>query len=117
MNQKQQDMEDQGYDDYELPEVSQYAYCTPMEIQNKMYYFQMGCADGESQALAVNIYEDNTCTTRSYIDGYDDANIDVSELQVRSVGKAYACFLQALFSLDFANNLSTLSFRKTFLLL
>jgi len=84
-------MEDQGYEDYELPEVAQYAYCTAMEIQNKMYYFQMGCADGESQGLAVNIYEDNTCTTRSYVEGYDDANIDVSELQV-CFGKACASF-------------------------
>lgn len=46
------------------------------------YYLQLGCADGTSQAVAVNIYSDNTCETRDVQDGYDDANIDVSEIQV-----------------------------------
>lgn len=81
LDQKQQDMEDQGYEDYELAEVSQYVACTPMEIQNNMYYFQVGCADDSHQALAVNIYQDNTCTTRSAVDGFDDANIDASDIQ------------------------------------
>ncbi len=43
----------------------------------------MGCYDGTSQSIAVNIYSDNTYTTRSSVDGYDDANIVVSEIQVR----------------------------------
>ena len=83
--QKEQDTEDQGYE-WAAPDVAQYAYCTPYEIENKMYYMQLGCADGSVEQLAVNIYEDDTCTKKSKIDGFDDANIDVSDIQVR-----YAC--------------------------
>ena len=75
---------DMGYDDYELPDSAQYAYCTNIVIQNQQYWLQMGCTDGTSQSISVNIYTDNTCTTRSEVDGYDDANIDVSEIQVRN---------------------------------
>jgi hypothetical protein len=78
----QQSKEDQGYDDWEAPEVAQYIDCTAFEIENQQYYFQLGCADGTSQALAVNIYSDNTCNTRSIVQGYDDSNIDVSALKV-----------------------------------
>ncbi|VEU43714.1 unnamed protein product [Pseudo-nitzschia multistriata] len=75
--------EDKGYDDYELPEVADYAYCTRVEIQNQELYLQIGCSDESPNSIAVNIYEDNTCTKRSTsIDGYDDANIDVSEIQL-----------------------------------
>ena len=80
--QKEQDTEDQGYE-YGEPEVAQYAYCTPFEIENQMFYFQLGCADDTTEKLAVNIYTDNTCTTRSTVDGYDDSNIDVSAIEVR----------------------------------
>jgi len=79
----QMEMEEQGYEDYQAPDVAQYVSCTPFVIQNVQYYFQLGCADGTSQALAVNIYEDNTCTKRSVVDGFDDTNIDVSAIQVR----------------------------------
>jgi hypothetical protein len=76
--------EDKGYDDYELPEVADYAYCTRVVIQNEEKYLQIGCSDDSSLSVAVNIYDDNTCETRSTIEGgYDDANIDVSEIQVR----------------------------------
>jgi len=78
-----QEMEDQGYE-YQAPDVAQYIECTPFVIENVQYYFQVGCADGTSQALAVNIYEDNACTTRSVVDGFDDSNIDVSSIQVRT---------------------------------
>eukprot|EP00535_Pseudo-nitzschia_heimii_P010158 CAMPEP_0197183830 /NCGR_PEP_ID=MMETSP1423-20130617/8454_1 /TAXON_ID=476441 /ORGANISM="Pseudo-nitzschia heimii, Strain UNC1101" /LENGTH=382 /DNA_ID=CAMNT_0042634465 /DNA_START=305 /DNA_END=1453 /DNA_ORIENTATION=- len=75
--------EDKGYDDYELPEVANYAYCTRVVIQNQELYLQIGCSDDNSDNIAVNIYEDNTCSTRSTVaDGYDDANIDVSEIQL-----------------------------------
>jgi hypothetical protein len=86
---------DKGYDDYELPESAQYAYCTRVVIENQEFWLQMGCTDGTSQALSVNIYTDNTCTTRSEVDGYDDANIDVSEIQVRNrnVIECLGCFL------------------------
>lgn len=85
--------EDQGYD-YEAPEVAQYTQCTPFTIQNKQYYFQLGCADDTSQKLAVNIYEDNACSVRSVVDGYDDTNIDVSKVQVShdSVGMLILSF-------------------------
>jgi hypothetical protein len=75
---------DKGYDDYELPDAAQYAYCTQYMVNGEEYWLQMGCSDGTSQSIAVNIYSDNTCTTRSSLDGYDDANIDVSEIQVRN---------------------------------
>ena len=74
--------EDQGYDDYVAPDVAQYTECTRMVIQNEEYWLRLGCTDGTTQALAVNIYTDNTCTTRSTVDGYDDSNIDTSELEV-----------------------------------
>jgi len=83
---------DKGYDDYELPDSAQYAYCTRVVIQNQEYWLQMGCTDGTSQALSVNIYSDNTCTTRSEVDGYDDANIDVSEIQL-PFKKCQACVM------------------------
>jgi hypothetical protein len=81
----QQEMEDQGYENWETPEVAQYVECTGFVIENQQFYMQLGCADGTSQALAVNIYKDNECTQRSVVDGYDDSNIDVSEVQVRAM--------------------------------
>ena len=77
--------EDMGYEDYELPEASQYMYCTRYVVNGEEYWLQMGCSDSTSQSIAVNIYSDNTCTTRSSVDGYDDANIDLSEVQVRKL--------------------------------
>jgi hypothetical protein len=74
--------QDKGYDDYVLPDASQYAYCTRKVVNGNEYWLQMGCSDSTSQGIAVNIYTDNTCTTRSTVDGYDDANVDLSEIQV-----------------------------------
>jgi len=83
VNQEIQDMQDQGYN-YYIPDVAQYVYCTAFEIQNQVFFFQLGCADDSTQKLAVNIYEDNECTKRSKnADGYDDSNLDVSALGVR----------------------------------
>jgi hypothetical protein len=79
--------EDKGYEDYELPDAANYAYCTRMAINGEEYWYQLGCSDGTSQAIAVNIYSDNTCTTRSSVDGYDDANVDVSEIQVSNLNR------------------------------
>ncbi len=77
--------EDKGNEDYELPEVADYAYCTRVVIQNQERWLQIGCADDSALSIAVNIYDDNTCTQRSTIEGgYDDANIDISEIQVRA---------------------------------
>jgi hypothetical protein len=74
--------EDKGNEDFELPDAANYAYCTRAVIQNEEYWLQIGCSDGTTQSLSVNIYSDNTCTTRSVVDGYDDSNIDVSNIQV-----------------------------------
>lgn len=74
--------EDKGNEDFELPDAANYAYCTRAVIQNEEYWLQIGCSDGTTQSLSVNIYSDNTCTTRSVVDGYDDSNIDVSDIQV-----------------------------------
>lgn len=82
-NQKTQDMSDQGINDYELPDVAQYIYCTPYVIQGQYKYLQIGCSDDSVLSLAVNIYQDKDCITRSVEDGYDDAIFDVSELYVR----------------------------------
>jgi len=85
-----QAMEDKGNDDYVAPDAAQYTACTAFQSRNTYYYFQIGCADGTSQELAVNIYSDNTCTTRSQVDGIDDANIDVSKIQL-PFKKCQAC--------------------------
>lgn len=46
------------------------------------YYVQLGCTDGTSQSLSVNVYKDNTCTQHDRnADGIDDTTIDVSNLQ------------------------------------
>jgi hypothetical protein len=72
-----------GQDDYVYPDAAQYVSCIPYETNRGYYYMQLGCADSTTQAIAVNIYQDNQCTKRSVVDGYDDANIDVSAIQVR----------------------------------
>jgi hypothetical protein len=82
LNQKAQDTEDQGME-FEWPSAAQYAYCTPFMSNQVYYYFQLGCSDSSNQEIAVNIYDDNTCTKRSAVEGLDDANIDVSAIQVR----------------------------------
>jgi hypothetical protein len=85
MQQKYEDSIDQGID-YEAPEVIQYAYCVGFYINQVMYYLQVGCADDTtttSSALAINIYNDKSCTIKSTNnDGYDDSNYDASEIQV-----------------------------------
>jgi hypothetical protein len=85
-------MADSGKE-YTYPSVAEYLYCTPYVIENTQYYFQLGCADGNTLKLAVNIYKDNACSVRSTVDDMDDANIDVSEIQVRydAVCKVASC--------------------------
>jgi hypothetical protein len=84
-SQMEQDMSDQGMDDYELPDVAQYIYCTPYVISGQYKYLQIGCADDSVLSLAINIYNDKECTSRSEEGGYDDASIDVTEIHVRFV--------------------------------
>lgn len=92
LQEKQQQAADNGNDDYAAPDAAQYAQCTPFQIQGTYYYMQLGCADGATGQIAVNIYEDNACTVRSAVDGSDDANFDVSDLQVRKQSnKALFC--------------------------
>lgn len=83
LNQHAQEMQDQGYDDYTAPDVAQYVECDKFEINGRYYYMMLGCSDESTKKIAVNIYEDEYCTKRSSVDGYDDANIDVSNIQVR----------------------------------
>ena len=82
LEQKYQNMQDLGNDDYAIPDASAYSECQSQVIQNQEYYLQMGCTDGTSQSLSVNIYSDNTCTSRDLENGLDDSNLDVSEVQV-----------------------------------
>lgn len=84
MQQKLQNQQDLGNDDYATPESIQYTSCTRRVVDNVEYFVQLGCSDGTSQALSLNIYKDDTCTERDSQNGSDDANADVSELQVRS---------------------------------
>lgn len=82
LEQLESNKQDQGYDDYVAPDAAAYIDCTYLQIEGKEYYVQLGCTDGTSQSISVNIYTDNTCETKSTVNGYDDANIDVSELKV-----------------------------------
>jgi len=88
----QQIQQDIGNDDYQLPESVQYAYCTRKVVNGDEYWLQMGCSDASTHGIAVNIYTDNTCTKRSTVDGFDDANIDVSEIQI-PFQKCQACVM------------------------
>ena len=81
--QEEQKVQDMGQDDYVQPAAAQYVDCLPYETNSGYYYMQLGCADSTTQSLAVNIYQDNQCTKRSIVEGFDDATIDVSEIQVR----------------------------------
>mmetsp|Transcript_10912 Transcript_10912/g.16785 ORF Transcript_10912/g.16785 Transcript_10912/m.16785 type:complete len:405 (+) Transcript_10912:183-1397(+) len=82
LEQTAQDQEDQGVDDYVVPDAAAYTQCVNEVVQNNEYWVQLGCTDGNPLSLSVNIYQDNTCTTRDEEDGMDDSNIDVSELQL-----------------------------------
>lgn len=91
-----QTQQDKGYDDYTHPDSADYVYCTRVVKNGEEYWLQIGCADGTSQDLAVNIYSDNTCSKRSTVNGMDDANVDLSDIQVRRfmLFIILFCFLQ-----------------------
>jgi len=77
-------------DDYTVPD-STYVTCYPYEINGVVFYVQMGCTDGTSQSLSVNVYKDNTCTEHDRnADGIDDTTIDVSDLQA-PFGQCTSC--------------------------
>mmetsp|Transcript_19611 Transcript_19611/g.27586 ORF Transcript_19611/g.27586 Transcript_19611/m.27586 type:complete len:425 (+) Transcript_19611:240-1514(+) len=77
---------DMGNDDWQLPDSADYINCYPYENPNSgnVYYVQLGCTDGTSQSLSVNIYKDNICSEPDDSeDGYNDAQgLDVSDLQL-----------------------------------
>mmetsp|Transcript_25422 Transcript_25422/g.37146 ORF Transcript_25422/g.37146 Transcript_25422/m.37146 type:complete len:417 (-) Transcript_25422:191-1441(-) len=73
---------DEGIDDYVAPDAAEYVACSQKVVNNVEYYLQVGCADGTTQAIGVNIYSDNTCETRDVEHGSDDANVDLSEIQI-----------------------------------
>lgn len=69
-------------DDYVAPD-STYVDCYPYETNNGVYYVKLGCTDGTSQSLSVNVYKDNTCTESDRnADGMDDTTLDASDLQI-----------------------------------
>jgi len=82
LNQIEANEEDKGNDDYVTPDSSEYLDCQEKVVGDDVYYVQLGCSDSSSSSLSVNIYSDNTCETKSEVEGYDDSNIDVSEIQV-----------------------------------
>mmetsp|Transcript_34818 Transcript_34818/g.39705 ORF Transcript_34818/g.39705 Transcript_34818/m.39705 type:complete len:391 (+) Transcript_34818:138-1310(+) len=82
LEQKYQDNQDQGNDDYAVPDAASYTQCQQQVIENVEYYVQLGCTDGSPLSLSVNIYSDNTCTTRDSENGMDDSNIDISDIQL-----------------------------------
>lgn len=82
INQLELNGQDMYGDDYAAPDAT-YVNCYPYENDYGVFYVQLGCTDGTSQSLSVNIYNDNTCTTSDKsATGFDDSNIDVSDLQV-----------------------------------
>jgi hypothetical protein len=82
MNQKAQDAEDQGQD-FDYPDAAQYIACMAYEINNNNYYLQFGCSDETSQAVTINIFDDNACTKPSSVDRSAIDEFDVSSVQVR----------------------------------
>lgn len=81
VDQKDLNSYDFGGDDYVSPDTT-YVSCYPYETNNGVYYVQLGCTDGDSQSLSVNVYKDNTCETPDKNEhGMDDVTIDVSDLQ------------------------------------
>jgi hypothetical protein len=82
LSQKEQDAEDQGQD-YEYPDAAQYIACTAYQINNKDYFFQLGCSGESNLAIEVKIYEDNACTQLSSLESSVATDIDVSAIQVR----------------------------------
>jgi len=83
LDQLEANAQDQGIDDYETPESAQFVECYPYQTNQNLYYVQVGCTDGTSQSLAVNIYKDETCETPWDDElGSDDASFDISDIQV-----------------------------------
>jgi hypothetical protein len=89
LSQMAQDAQDQGQD-YEYPDASQFISCTAYEIDNKYYYLQFGCSDETTQAVTINVFDDNACTKPSSVGSTSTDSIDISSLQVRSGSPFFA---------------------------
>lgn len=65
-------------EEYEYPDLMNYLDCTYKNIAGGDYYIQLGCSDGDTSSLAVNIYTDAQCTESSDdLYGGDDANVEI----------------------------------------
>mmetsp|Transcript_8012 Transcript_8012/g.18295 ORF Transcript_8012/g.18295 Transcript_8012/m.18295 type:complete len:386 (+) Transcript_8012:153-1310(+) len=65
-------------EEYEYPDLMNYLECTYKNIAGGDYYIQLGCSDGDTSSLAVNIYTDAQCTESSDdLYGGDDANVEI----------------------------------------
>lgn len=75
--------DDKNGDDYVSPD-STYVSCSQYQSSSgSVYYVQLGCTDGTSQSLSVNVYKDNTCSKPDKNShGLDDTNMDASNLQI-----------------------------------
>lgn len=76
LEQAEDNANDEGIE-YSYPDASMYLDCVYKQINGVDYYLHLGCADDNSNSLAVNIYTDAQCTEPSVINGYDDANIQM----------------------------------------
>jgi hypothetical protein len=82
MQQKKLNQQDLGNDDYVTPDEIQYTECTRRVVDNVEYFVQLGCSDYSTLALSLNVYKDNICSESDTVSGSDDANADISALQV-----------------------------------
>lgn len=58
-----------------------YLDCIEKKVRGKPYYVRLGCSTTSTQALAVNLYEDSSCSTLSTLGSITE--LDVSDLEVR----------------------------------
>lgn len=80
LNQLVANAQDEGDEDFVVPEyAASYAQCAQGPVINGVqHYLQVGCSDTNPLALAVNIYEDDQCTTSiSSSSTNNDANIEI----------------------------------------
>ena len=85
LNQLVANAQDEGDGEFVVPEyAAAYAHCAQGPVINGVqHYLQVGCSDTNPLALAVNIYEDDQCTTpissssSSTNNDDNDANIEI----------------------------------------
>jgi len=57
-----------------------YLDCIEKKVRGKPYYVRLGCSTTSTQALAVNLYEDSSCSTLSTLGSITE--LDVSDLEI-----------------------------------